>query len=489
MADGTHNTLYTDNAFKSSLHDDNVFSSCLFGDNFFRSFIDKYGTDLAVLYSAYDFGNLRGLVDGVLNPAQKWRRDSDDAEQAFTGKEITGSDVALDWVKSPVQSLIDGGYAYFNGTDSKAEVASTQTYSGDFAIQWSALVASADERILGNTGGSSIRQNSPTAFVINTQATTNIVLTLIAVEYPYGIPYTAKFKRVSGSFGIYDASDTLISNEVADASDFQFQRIGGGRSSWGEGVFYNVYIDINNNGTNDHHWVGDSYLSSGWTDQIGSANCTVYGNLVDYTGQIAANAYLVPDYDQSGNDTDATPPADTNEPQVVLNGALTVDANSNIVSVYDGTDDYSVLASPVAFTGDFCVIAVVQLGSVAGHLNIMAHNSGTGALGINSATAVYAENDAGTSITTALSSVTLDTSTVYLMTFQRVSGVFKLFIDGVEEVSTALAGTITLNTVSDAAANQLNADKACLMGWTVSQAADRAAIEAGISKVVTTALS
>jgi hypothetical protein len=258
--------------------------------------------------------------------------------KSFTADEVSDGTL-VDFVLGNTKSLLNSR-AFFDGSDDNVRLTSDITLSGDFSIQYSFVVTeqATSQRILGRL----------TTYYIGAEGTGEItrfkaqvgssgVTMNLTSNLKFGEANTIKFKRVSGKVGIYDESDTLISNEVTASGDFVVNSFGRARGQLARGVIYNIRIDTNNDGTINHSYNGYGNTLSDWQDLVGSNNASaVNGSPALFTGQ-DQNGFVRTWYDQSvttqAGDTatgnHATQATASKQPLIVEGGSLNVDSFSN----------------------------------------------------------------------------------------------------------------------------------------------------------------
>ena len=220
--------------------------------------------------------------------------------KSFTADEVSDGTL-VDFVLGNTKSLLNSR-AYFDASNDEVALTSEITMSGDFSIQYSFVLTETGraERILGRATTYYIAATGTgviTHFVA--QVGSSGVTMALTSNLKYGEANTIKFKRVSGKVGIYDESDTLISNEATASGDFVVSSFGRARGQFAKGVIYNIRIDTNNDGTINHSYNGYGNTLSDWTDLVGSNNASaVNGSPALFTGQ-DQNGFVKTWYDQS----------------------------------------------------------------------------------------------------------------------------------------------------------------------------------------------
>jgi hypothetical protein len=201
-------------------------------------------------------------------------------------------------------------------------------------------------------------------------------------------------------------------------------------------------------------WVGADALDNGYTDTV---------------------------YDQSGNNNDASAPADANQSKAVDAGTVVTDSALNQAIDGDGTDDYFDLTSGIAFTGEFSLFFLIQ-NSTSGIKTLLGSSGGVSPrIRRESSTNVEITNDAGTEVNCAFDA-SITNGNTYLLTINRnASDLITIYINGVAQADTeTLAGTITFDRLfaRDAGNNPFGNPWAAVLLYNGSY--DRAAIEDAI---------
>jgi hypothetical protein len=259
--------------------------------------------------------------------------------KSFTATEVSDGTL-VDFVLGNTKSLLNSR-AYLDGSNDEVVLSSEITMSGDFSIQYSFVVNETGGRILGRTTTyyiAAVGSSEISSFVAQI-GSVNKTLALTS-NLKFGEANTIKFKRVSGKIGIYNESDTLISNEVTVSGDFVVNSFGRARGQYAKGVIYNIRIDTNNDGTINHSYNGYGNTLSDWTDLVGSNNASaVNGSPALFTGQ-DQDGFVKTWYDQSVSDqagtatgNHATQATAASQPKIVNAGSLLNELD------FDGTDD------------------------------------------------------------------------------------------------------------------------------------------------------
>ena len=269
-----------------------------------------------------------------------------------------------DFIVPPSIQALYNQRVYFNGSNQNVVLGSQIDMTGDFSLQYSFIVSETNQQIIGrNTTGSYIRafgSGSITAFRVQTEGGA-VNLTLLS-SINYNEAHTIKLKRISGSFGIYDESDVLISDTASNSDTFALGSFGRGRGTYAKGVIWNIRVDTDNDGTTDHSYNGYGNTLSDWEDQVGSNDGTVNGSPALFTGQ-DFEATVVTWYDQSGNGNDATQDTTGSQPKIAENGSLLADGiefitgylvtTSYIVELSQNNASVFSVAKPNASTSGF----------------------------------------------------------------------------------------------------------------------------------------
>ena len=310
----------------------------------FVSLLDLYPATAA--YSAYDLGNKRGSVtesEGtVVNPVQRWRRGSDDALQMFTAEDIDDG-TALDFVvPTDVQALYNSA-RYFNGTSTYVDCGAnlitaypfeltatiaTTVSSGVMGVASTAATGSAAKYGIEIINGfPALRCQSTTAGGIPITGGTSVA---------DGANHTIRAVFTGNTSREFFVDGVSVGTDVTNIAFEGGNRVNVGRQldSSPANYFSGVITSVDLNGVAAYTGLGTSVTA--WEDTIGSNDGTET-NGAAFTGQ-GYDAYLLTEYDQSGNDYDLTQTTAANQPLVVSGGAL-VEQGSSPVSYFDGIDD------------------------------------------------------------------------------------------------------------------------------------------------------
>ena len=183
--------------------------------------------------------------------------------KSFTADEVSDGTL-VDFVLGNTKSLLNSR-AYFDGSNDEVDLTSDIDLTGDFSIQFSLVVTVKNQRMLGKKSViflAASGNNEIESFKGNL-ATSGFTLNLTS-NLKYGEEHTVKFKRVSGKIGIYNESDTLISNEITTSETFTVNSFGKARGQFGKGVIHSIRIDTNNDGTINHSYNGYGNSLSDW---------------------------------------------------------------------------------------------------------------------------------------------------------------------------------------------------------------------------------
>ena len=275
--------------------------------------------------------------------------------KSFTATEVSDGTL-VDFVLGNTKSLLNSR-AYLDGSNDNVGLTSEIDLTGDFSLEYSFVVTEASQQIIGkNASGSYLRAEGSTeitGFRIQTNGSASTVS--LTSNLKYGEANTVKLKRVSGKFGIYNESDTLISAEFTNSDTFTISSFGKARGSFAKGVIYNIRIDTNNDGTINHSYNGYGNTLSDWQDLVGSNNAAaVNGSPALFTGQ-DQDGFVKTWYDQSVSDqagsatgNHATQTTADNQPKIVSAGSLVSGGLE-----FDGSNDFFALTSSITQSGAF----------------------------------------------------------------------------------------------------------------------------------------
>ncbi len=275
--------------------------------------------------------------------------------KSFTATEVSDGTL-VDFVLGNTKSLLNSR-AYLDGSNDNVGLTSEIDLTGDFSLEYSFVVTEASQQIIGkNASGSYLRAEGSTeitGFRIQTNGSASTVS--LTSNLKYGEANTVKLKRVSGKFGIYNESDTLISAEFTNSDTFTISSFGKAGGSFAKGVIYNIRIDTNNDGTINHSYNGYGNTLSDWQDLVGSNNAAaVNGSPALFTGQ-DQDGFVKTWYDQSVSDqagsatgNHATQTTADNQPKIVSAGSLVSGGLE-----FDGSNDFFALTSSITQSGAF----------------------------------------------------------------------------------------------------------------------------------------
>ena len=282
--------------------------------------------------------------------------------KSFTADEVSDGTL-VDFVLGNTKSLLNSR-AYFDGSNDEVDLTSDIDLTGDFSIQFSFVVTVKDQRILGKKTAvflAASGNNEIESFKGNL-ASSAFTLTLTS-NLKYGEENTVKFKRVSGKIGIYNESDTLISNEITTSETFTVNSFGKARGQFGKGVIHSIRIDTNGNGTIDHSYNGYGNSVSDWTDLVGSNNASaVDGSPALFAGQ-DQDGFVKTWYDQSVDQAGTTATGNHATQTTAASQPKIVDAGSLLTKglTFDGTDDFLRLTSTLGQTDVGSYFSVLEL--------------------------------------------------------------------------------------------------------------------------------
>jgi len=403
--------------------------------------------------------------------------------KSFTADEVSDGTL-VDFVLGNTKSLLNSR-AYFDGSNDNVGLTSEINLTGDFSLEYSFVVTEASQQIIGkNAGGSYLRAEGSTeitGFRIQTDGSAATVS--LTSNLKYGEANTIKLKRVSGKFGIYNESDTLISAEFTNSDTFTISSFGKARGSFAKGVIYNIRIDTNNDGTIDHSYNGYGNSVSDWTDLVGSNNAVaVNGSPALFTGQ-DQDGFVKTWYDQSVT-TQAGDTATGNHATQATAGSQPkiVDAGSLITGegiAFDGSDDQ--LDFTALNATDLAIFSVVKFDSVSGQERILGEDSSNGeGFGIGSATTGFFRGNGGSSSGPALNA-TVSTSGDFLYSANRASNTLGFFTNGVASATATNSDAFKANSIGGST-NPIDGNVKEIIIYETDQTDNRTAIEANMGE-------
>jgi hypothetical protein len=267
-------------------------------------------------------------------------------------------------------------------------------------------------------------------------------------------------------------------------------------SNYFTGLIYDVSVSQNGSLVSSYQGYGNT--NADWEDQVGSNDGTVNGSPALFTGQ-GFDATLVTAYDQSGNDYDATQNTAANQPLVFAGGDWTRDANGNIHALFDNSNDVLVTSASLSFGTSsrsiFAVCSPLSIGANADAIIQLSDSTATGAGWL-----IAPELATRTNNITWISSTPASTVSNNIITNIYSSGNLHagngMWLDGVSVTRTSgtdgaiNTATSPLYIGSNAGGFQpFDGGIAAIVVYASDKSANRAAIEAKISKTITTALS
>ena len=309
----------------------------------FTGLLDTYG-GAAAAYS------LRALSSGwIAGDVVEVRRSSDSTTQGFTASQITNG-LMLDFVNGGTSDLYNSA-RYFNGTNAKVSMSAIPeiSVSSDFSVDFTFITDA-------NSGSSTERFVFSTYKSVNDRVSLGVESGQLIVNFWNGAPiykYALSVSPLTSYSGYlsYDGAGgvTLVANGVTATPTSASLAIAGspgffvgGRQDNGrpfDGVIYgiNVYSDeARTSLVAAYTGLGTSVTA--WEDTIGS-NDGIEVNGAAYTGQ-PFDGFVSEEYDQSGATVrDATQATTTEQIKIVDAGAVVLDGNSNVSTLWDGVDD------------------------------------------------------------------------------------------------------------------------------------------------------
>ena len=404
--------------------------------------------------------------------------------KSFTATEVSDGTL-VDFVLGNTKSLLNSR-AYLDGSNDNVGLTSEINLTGDFSLEYSFVVTEASQQIIGkNAGGSYLRAEGSTeitGFRIQTNGSASTVS--LTSNLKYGEANTIKLKRVSGKFGIYNESDTLISAEFTNSDTFTISSFGKARGSFAKGVIYNIRIDTNNDGTINHSYNGYGNTLSDWQDLVGSNNAAaVNGSPALFTGQ-DQDGFVKTWYDQSvttqAGDTatgnHATQSTADNQPTIVENGSLITGGGI----AFDGSDDQ--LEFTALNASDLAIFSVVKFDAVSSQKRILGDSSdNTEGFGIGDATNGFFRGSGGSSLAPALNA-TISTSGDFLYSLTRASDSITFFTKGVASGANTRSDAFKADSIGGST-NPIEGNVKEIIIYETDQTDNRTAIEANIGEV------
>jgi len=402
--------------------------------------------------------------------------------KSFTADEVSDGTL-VDFVLGNTKSLLNSR-AYLDGSNDEIVLTSEITMSGDFSIQYSFVITESGERILGRTTTYFIAaEGSGEIDKFKAQVgSSNNTMTLTS-NLKYGEENTIKFKRVSGKIGIYNESDTLISNEVTASGDFAVNSFGRARGQYAKGVIYNIRIDTNNDGTINHSYNGYGNTLSDWQDLVGSNNASaVNGSPALFTGQ-DQDGFVKTWYDQSVSDqagntatgNHATQSTAANQPKIVSDGAL----NTNGGLLFDGIDDK--LGFTALDTANAAMFSVLRFNDVSGTKQVLGSNGGDGTFGIDDEDTFKYSDNSGSEDGDLNATITTSSDFLYSGLKSSSGNTISFFTNGIASEVKTIAGSVESDTIGGPN-NHLSANLKEIVIYNTDQTDNRTAIEANMGE-------
>jgi len=279
--------------------------------------------------AAYSLRRLKSWDDG--KRVVEVRRSSDSTTQDFSASQITGGQM-LDFVNNDTTSLYNSA-RYFDGASTVVNLTSpiTLNSTGDYLeLNYFSSVTnrkgiaataggahidftsgSANIGIFDDTGASSI---ASCPMVLNT-------LTKLRIE-----------RAADGSFDVYQ--NEVLTGSTAILGNVSLNKIG--RNRFSASRWNGILTDVDFNNQAAYTGLGTSVTA--WEDTIGSNDGTEV-NGEAYTGTIS-DGFVSTRSDQSGATLrDATQATTTEQIKIVDAGAVVLDGNGNVSTLWDGVDD------------------------------------------------------------------------------------------------------------------------------------------------------
>jgi hypothetical protein len=265
------------------------------------TFFDLF-PDASALYGTQ---NLYDKKSAVLRA----RRSYDNAESNFTAKQLSDGTLLDFAVPTDVQNLYNNAM-FFDGVNDSVATTFAQTNASNWAIEFEGTMTSTSFVYLAST------RNGAHGWAIDRRiSTSNLRFNVLIFNGSIGADYAFnnyviplgqfrkwKIQYVSGTLTLWE-NDVLVDtrtsiNTLSIAGDID---LGIGYRRDANNTFYSAGTLKNVKFYEDSvavaHWIGNGTSNSNWTDQIGSANGTVNGSPVLFTGQ-GFNAFTPILYDQ-----------------------------------------------------------------------------------------------------------------------------------------------------------------------------------------------
>jgi hypothetical protein len=348
-----------------------------------------------------DFGgaaaaySLRALSRGwVAGDVVEVRRSSDSTSQDFTASQITGGQM-LSFVNNDTTSLYNSA-RYFNGANTTIDLDSDILLDGKFRIQFTTLGAATGDCFLADGSGFSyFRISGATNPVMRNVATTQLSMSIVPAFK--NVPQTMLLTRDAANLVSFYI-DGVLEDTGTLAGDITFNRLGSRTGNdYIDGSMTDISFDIGDTGTANHAYTGLGTSVTAWEDTIGSNDGTET-NGAAYTGQ-PFDGFVSTEYDQSGVTVrDGTQGTTTEQIKIVDAGAVVLDGNSNISTLWDGIDD------------DLDVIAGFA-GLTSANVYAVTDNAGV----VTLATLTAQDISLATNLSTILTSLTYDKVTAVII--------------------------------------------------------------------------
>jgi len=367
-------------------------------------------------------------------------------------------------------SALYGSARYFNGTSTEVALNSTVTLVGDFSLSFSCFfdVTSVNQVLMGSGASNMVQLNSANQWRLDIGGTANIIA---GTSGTTGVTYDVTVARV-GTVVTLTLNGTDSVTDFGNSNNFIIDYIGSrGGSRWVNGSIWDVTID-------GSHYTGLGTSVTAWEDTIGSNDGTETSGAT-FQGQGVAY--------------DLTQTTAANQPLVVSGGVLTVDDYGNTAPLPDGVNDYLESSLIPPSIASIFVLSDAPSGNSevlygardAANERSLLLRDGNGKVGAG----VASEFDVS-------GAIAFNVNTLVTLIYDGITR--SLYANGATQSSGAQAQTVdnvtqgySMFALNNAGTNVSFSDApiAATLVYDSDQTANRTAIEAKLSTIVTTALS
>lgn len=459
------------------------------------SFMSLHGTDAEAVFAQVDLGTLRGEVveaeRTLIGPGDRVFRTSDNTYRPFLFSEIgtPGNSALEDWVGS--QNLLTYSQDFTNAqwVKTNATITGNDTTAPDGTT-------TADKVEATSAGGQAININTDnvkdstvyTASVYVKQgdvAVCRVDFRGVGVSN-WNCPYAFTFATQDFSKVGADTADASYVEDIGDG----WYRLSLVYTSNTSMVNTSIYAYPASGGT------GYTYY---WGAQINKGSTAATYNPTT-SGQ-GGYGYLNKNYTQTANTNDAVQTTVANMPLIVDEGTLVTDDNGNVAPDFDGSASYLVIAdgSALDMVSPASWFSITQSESVpTGFQRIAAKETASNGWNIGFTNVGRYELDIGNTSGSTLTAVSTDVELLsWIYNFANTSpNKTKVYSDGMDVSGTDDPTSDTpLNSLDVGIGARPNGAVffegkiAALLMYSTANESGRAAIEAALSKQITTALS